>query len=453
MADITTIISSYGGSDGHNHNGNELNPRWSGSPEGSVYTTSRQSITTMPVAAKRKFKSYRLRGEYEKPWLTDPALKRTRMNNYIVMAWVILGFIGAGLICYFSYAQYQTGPMCMVFEDDFNTLDETIWSHEVTLNGFGTGSFDWTTTDSKNSYVDGDGLHIVPTLTNETTSISADQLYQGYTLNLTKDGSCTGNSAVECSAVSDPKKGSMIPPVRSARLTTKGTQTLKYGRVEVVAKMPRGDWIWPAIWMMPQDSAYGVWPRSGEIDIMESRGNGYDYLPGGRDYYYGSLHWGPSSATDAYWRTTSAKALKRGDFSTSFHTFGLEWDEKYIYFYLDNRLTQILFVGFSQKEDLWKKGEFARMEENSTLFKNPWSSSTTGNAPFDQPFYLILNVAVGSRMGWFPDNLGSKPWLDAATNAQWTFWSAADKWLPTWGEGDQRGMTVRSVKMWRKGAC
>lgn len=51
------------------------------------------------------------------------------------------------------------------------------------------------------------------------------------------------------------------------------------------------------------------------------------------------------------------------------------------------------------------------------------------------------------------DNQGGKPWLDFATNAQWTFYSQADKWLPTWGEGDSRGMTVKSVKMWQQGRC
>jgi len=115
----------------------------------------------------------------------------------------------------------------------------------------------------------------------------------------------------------------------------------------------------------------------------------------------------------------------------------------------------VLFVGFNAEEPLWKKGEFDKMNENGTLFGNPWadSPSKTGNAPFDQPFHLVLNVAVGSRIGWFPDNMGNKPWLDDAKNAQWTFWDAANDWLPTWGEGDSRGMTVRSVKMWRKGAC
>lgn len=51
------------------------------------------------------------------------------------------------------------------------------------------------------------------------------------------------------------------------------------------------------------------------------------------------------------------------------------------------------------------------------------------------------------------DNKGGKPWLDDATNAQWTFWSDVGTWLPTWGEGDARGMTIRSVKMWERGAC
>ena len=65
--------------------------------------------------------------------------------------------------------------MCLVYQDDFETFNRDVWTHEVQLDGFGTGSFDWTTDDKTNSYVDGAGLHIVPTLTNETTSITNDQ--------------------------------------------------------------------------------------------------------------------------------------------------------------------------------------------------------------------------------------------------------------------------------------
>lgn len=141
---------------------------------------------------------------------------------------------------------------CLILDENFagGSIDDSVWTHEIQLDGFGTHSFDWTTTDAKNSYVDGTGLHIVPTLTNETTNINNDKLYNGYTLNLTKaggDGSCTGKSNSECSIRSNSTMGTMIPPVRSARLSTKGKKSIKYGRVEVVAKMPQGDWLWPAI--------------------------------------------------------------------------------------------------------------------------------------------------------------------------------------------------------------
>ncbi|KAF7556471.1 hypothetical protein G7Z17_g1392 [Cylindrodendrum hubeiense] len=383
------------------------------------------------VNSNHRFKSSLLTGEYEKPWLSDPAMKKTRWNNAI---------------------------LCLIFEDDFETLNTDIWTHEVQIDGFGNGAFDWTTTDIRNSYVNSEGLHIVPSLTNETTSITNDEMYSNYTLNLSSDGgdgSCTSDESSSCNITSNPVKGTMIPPVRSARLTTKGTKSIRYGRVEVVAKLPKGDWLWPAIWMLPEDSVYGDWPRSGEIDIMESRGNSRHYPEGGRNYYYGTTHWGPTTTTDAYWRTTGAKKIRRGDYSDKFHTFGMQWTDKYIYFYIDGRVHQILFIGYKKSESLYDLGDFSDMSENQTLLANPWSdsNSTTGNAPFDQPFYLILNVAVGGTNGWFLDDSGNKPWVNDATNAQWTFWSAADKWLPTWGEGDTRGMTVRSVKMWQLGAC
>lgn len=359
--------------------------------------------------AKHRFKSYRLKGEYEKPWLADPAVKKTRWNNVIVGTFMFLGIAAAGVVCYFMSAPYIQPDFCLIYDDDFsNGLDKSIWRHEVQLDGYGTGSFDWTTTDDKNSYVDAAGLHIVPTLTNETTGITTDQMFSNYTLDLSSgkngDGSCTGTKNTSCIVTSDPIDGVMVPPVRSARISTKGSKSIRYGRVEVVAKLPRGDWLWPAIWMMPEDSVYGEWPRSGEIDIMESRGNGRSYPEGGRNWYYGTMHWAPTAASDAYWRTTSANKIRRGDYSEEFHTYGIQWTDKYLYFYVDSKIRQIFFMGFKEKKPLYDLGGFSRMsDENSTLLANPWahSNSTTGNAPFDERFYLILNVAVGSRNGWF----------------------------------------------------
>ena len=114
-----------------------------------------------------------------------------------------------------------------------------------------TGTFDWTTDDPTNSWVDYEGLHITPTLTVNTTNITMAQIYDGYTLNLTTDGTCTSSDPFgSCSIYSNRTAGTIINPVRSARLTTKGKKTIKYGRVEVVARMPKGDWLWPAIWYM-----------------------------------------------------------------------------------------------------------------------------------------------------------------------------------------------------------
>ena len=100
---------------------------------------------------------------------------------------------------------------------------------------------------------------------------------QNNVLNLTQEGICTSDVLSNCVAATNVTNGSIINPVKSARLNTKGGAMIKYGRVEVEAKIPAGDWLWPAIWMMPAKDTYGPWPASGEIDIMESRGNNWTY--------------------------------------------------------------------------------------------------------------------------------------------------------------------------------
>jgi beta-glucanase (GH16 family) len=117
------------------------------------------------------------------------------------------------------------------------------------LTYFRNGLFDWTTNSTDNVFVDGDGLHIVPTLTTEATSITPDQLLNGFTLNLTTDGTCTSSDGhASCSVKSNSTLGTIINPVRSGRINTMGKKSIRYGKVEVVAKMPKGDWLWPAIW-------------------------------------------------------------------------------------------------------------------------------------------------------------------------------------------------------------
>jgi len=227
---------------------------------------------------------------------------------------------------------------CLVLEDNFAQIDPAVWSYEIQRGGFGTGSFEWTTNDPKNAYVDGAGLHIVPTLTTESTNITLDQLHDGYVLNLTTAGTCTSSDWTMCSIRSNKTAGHIVNPVRSARLSTKGKRSIRYGKVEVVAKMPVGNWLWPAIWMMPEHDVYGKWPRSGEIDIAESRGNFGDDYPDGRDSVISALHWGPLSEADAFWKTSGKHNVRRTDYSERFHTYGLEWSKDYLFTYIDSRL-------------------------------------------------------------------------------------------------------------------
>ncbi|EGE05576.1 glycosyl hydrolase [Trichophyton equinum CBS 127.97] len=447
-----------------------LQDPFSSSVATSVRTASYHSQPSDRQPGRRQqFKSYRLNGEYERPWLGDSRLKRSRVGSYII--W---GFIGLGLAlsayinftvtqkvskhqaCYIHLHSWLTSCLssyCLILDDQFSSLNEATWNREI--GGFGTGAFDWTTTDEKNVFVDGEGLHIVPTLTTESTSITPEQLVDGYTLNLTKaggDGSCTGASNAACSIRSNKTTGAIIPPVRSARLNTRGKKSIRYGRVEVVAKMPRGEWLWPAIWMLPVNETYGPWPSSGEIDLVETRGNDVDYPAGGRDIMSSSMHWGPTPETDSFWRSTRGRALRRTDFSKGFHTFGIEWSKDYLFTYIDSPLQQVLFWSFDKDQTMWQKGHYEGVAVNSSLVKDPWSQTGNPNTPFDQPFFLILNVAVGSTNGWFPDGKGGKPWTDVGQAAS-DFYSSLDKFYPTWPKDNSRGMTVRSVKMWQEGAC
>lgn len=141
-----------------------------------------------------------------------------------------------------------------------------------------------------------------------------------------------------CSIRSNKTAGTIINPVRSARLTTKGKKSITYGKVEVIAKMPQGSWLWPAIWMMPEKNTYGDWPASGEIDIAESRGNFGDDYPDGRDSLTSALHWGPVPESDAFFKTSGKHNVRRTDYSAIYHTYGLEWSENYLFTYIDSRL-------------------------------------------------------------------------------------------------------------------
>jgi uncharacterized protein YjdB len=157
----------------------------------------------------------------------------------------------------------------------------------------------------------------------------------------------------------------------SGRVNTQGKHDFKYGRFEVRAKMPSGQGFLPAIWMMPTDeNIYGQWPKCGEIDIAEVLGHQ-------TNKNYGTLHFG-----EPHTQKQGSYTLAQGDFSSEYHIYSCEWDPNEFRFYVDG----ILFYTV-----------------------NDWFSKRTGfeevtyPAPYDQPFYLILNLAVGGNWPGNPD--------------------------------------------------
>ena len=147
----------------------------------------------------------------------------------------------------------------------------------------------------------------------------------------------------------------------SARLITKNKGDLKYGRVEVKAMLPAGVGTWPAIWMLPTDWAYGDWPKSGEIDIMEHVGFDPDviHISTHCEQYY-------------FWLKNEKTAVRKvNSVCTKYHVYRLDWTPMTIKGFIDDELV------FSNR--------------NEQTGSKAW--------PFDQRFHLLLNIAVGGNWG------------------------------------------------------
>lgn len=159
--------------------------------------------------------------------------------------------------------------------------------------------------------------------------------------------------------------------ITSGRVNTQGKHDFTYGLFEVRAKVPTGKGFLPAFWMMPTDeNLYGQWPRCGEIDAMEVMGQENNKL-------YGTIHYGnPHSEKQGTY------TLENGNFTDEYHTFACDWEPGKITWYVDG-------VKYHEAND--------------------WYSTTEGQgtvaypAPFDQPFYAILNLAVGGSWVGYPD--------------------------------------------------
>jgi beta-glucanase (GH16 family) len=229
----------------------------------------------------------------------------------------------------------------LVWYDEFegSEFDLEKWSYQLgdgchisqDLCGWGNNELQYYTDREENIYIEDDMLHIV----------AHEERYEG--MNYT-----------------------------SARIRTKDKGDWQYGRLEIRAKLPEGQGIWPAVWMLPTDNLFGGWPKSGEIDIMEMVGHEPETI-------HGTVHYGPDWPNNQY--TGTSFTLDDGIFADDFHVFSIEWEQNEINWFVD--------------------GDHFFTVTPNTLSPHQY--------PFNARFHLLINLAVGGNWPGSPDHTTEFP--------------------------------------------
>jgi beta-glucanase (GH16 family) len=222
-----------------------------------------------------------------------------------------------------GYTSVSSYPgMKLVWSDEFNgkTLDDGTWTHETGGSGWGNNELEYYTNSLNNSFLTG-----------------------GYLVIEARKETMGSNNYT------------------SARIISKDKKTFTYGRIDFRARLPKGQGLWPALWMLGNNiSQQGFgWPACGEIDIMELLGQDPQKV-------YGTVHWGIEGQGSTH--IGGNYSITTGDFSTSFHLFSLQWDTNKMTFLVDN-----------------------------VAYFTASKTDVGTNYPFDKPFFFIMNVAVGGN--------------------------------------------------------
>lgn len=258
------------------------------------------------------------------------------MINNIKLKSVILSafYLTIGLAIFSSCAtdetQTVTTKTTLVFEDNFSkngAVDPNTWNIEI----------------GKGPNNDGWGNNELQYYTNRPENIKIE------------DG------MLKITAIKENYMGSAYT---SARITTKGKVSKQYGRMEARMKLPSGKGYWPAFWMMGSNIDTVLWPQCGEIDIMENKGSQPSTVSGA---LHGPGYFGGSAVTKSY-------TFPNSRVDTEFHVYGVEWEQDYINFYVDN----VLYNQFKPE-------------------------SVTGEWVFSKsPFFMLINLAVGGNFDGAP---------------------------------------------------
>lgn len=278
-----------------------------------------------------------------------------------------------------SVAQHQpdaidSADWQLVWHDEFysSSIDQSKWSFEQNCWGGGNDEQQCYTNRLDNAYVDNGVLHIVA-----------------------RKETFTGPALHEDAPDFSPHQRKTLP-YTSAKLRSSSKGDWLYGRFEIRAKLPTGQGSLAAITMLPTNLQYGPWPLSGEIAIVEAVNLGTisDEPSALADdperRIYGTLHYGELRPNNVH-SSQSIKLANGQSPADSFHTYAVEWQPGEIRWYVDD----VLYA--TQKSSEWHTGAV-------TL-----KTALPRHAPFDQPFHLILNLAVGGNWSGSVNDTGIDP--------------------------------------------
>lgn len=265
------------------------------------------------------------------------------MNRRISTALLASGFILTALLTVSAWGRTaaKASPWTLAWSDEFNqpdgsSPDPAKWTLEIGGGGWGNNELEYYTARPENARIEHG--HLVITARREDYA-GSDGVARHFT---------------------------------SARLKTQGKFSVTYGRIEARIKIPRGQGVWPAFWMLGSNIDHAGWPDSGEIDIMENIGREPAVV-------HGTIH-GPGYSGDK--GIGAPFRLRRGRFADHYHVFAVEWEPNVIRFYVDHKL-----YATRSPADLPKGAHWV----------------------YNQPFFLLLNFAVGGDWPGSPDRSTTFP--------------------------------------------
>ncbi|XP_032454935.1 beta-1,3-glucan-binding protein isoform X2 [Nasonia vitripennis] len=347
-------------------------------------------------------------------------------NSRVLSLSILLVLINWNRENVFCSSQTATDP---IFKETFDStrLNKAVWEREIKIPHDPDYQFCVYHKHDETVQIDNGILRIKPRLFED--AYGEDSILLGQ-LRL---ADCSSSIPEECNQQATSYH--ILPPVISTKLVTRNHFEFRYGVIEVRAKFPEGDWLYPEIWLEPLYKSYDKRYANARINLGRVRGNAvltrHGENLGGKTLEFGV---GNGTGADFYEETVSELRRSGEAWNKDFHTYKTTWSSSGLTFHVDGEL-----VG--------------KLVPTATGWSSQDNVATVSMAPFNEKFYLSIGLGVGG-IRVFPDGTQTstyvKPWRNINAKAMLLFWQARDKWLPTWQihKGEKTALEIDYIKVW-----